>query len=396
MSAPYFPQVLFAPIEERAVRGVVAPQRYMQGPGVLERLGRALQVMSVSHAAVLISPNGIKRFGQKIQSSLADVGLAGDYAKFDGECSLEHIERSVAELSERTPSVDCLVAVGGGKCIDAGKAIAFRLGVPIVVVPTLASTDAPCSAVSVLYTPEGVVSGAEFFPENPACVLMDTEILIASPARYLVAGMGDALATWYEARTCQANSDASSVLGCRPTLAASKIGELSSQTIYARGAAALDAAKSGRLNDAFEDVVEANTLHSGLGFESGGLAAAHAVASGLTFVPKVDEAAMHGEMVALGILTQLVLESDEAEYEKAQALFMTVGLPVHFGQVALELEADETEFETFVAATCGYPTMANMAMPVDGAMLKRAVKAVDERGRAAVAHDGDAAFQSLR
>ena len=396
MSAPYFPHTLFAPSNTQEVRGLVAPHRYIQGPGAIARLGSALHVMQVGRAGLLITEGGRKRLGEKLDETLSAAEIETVPTVFDGECSLEQIERSVRDLTNDKEPIDCLIGVGGGKCLDAAKAIAHRVGVCVAVVPSLASTDAPCSAVSVLYTPEGAMSGAEFFPENPALVLMDTELLVSAPPRYLVAGMGDALATWYEARVCQDNSKASSVLGCRPTLAASSIGALCSQTIYDRGEEAFDAARTGVLNSGFEDVVEANTLHSGMGFESGGLAAAHAVASGLTFIPRVDEAAMHGEMVALGILTQLVLEDNEEELERARAFFLKVGLPVHFGQVELNLESDEADAQVFVAATCGYPTMANMPLSVTDDVLLAAIRKVDALGRAAVKSSGDAAWRSLR
>ena len=58
--------------------------------------------------------------------------------------------------------------------MDAGKCVSFRLGVPVVICPTIASTDAPCSAVSVMYTREGVGIGPEFFSNSPALVVVDT------------------------------------------------------------------------------------------------------------------------------------------------------------------------------------------------------------------------------
>jgi glycerol dehydrogenase len=48
----------------------------------------------------------------------------------------------------------------------------------------------------------------------------------------------------------------------------------------------------------------ANTLLSGLGFESSGLAVAHAVQNGLTAAP-ATHADFHGEKVAYGSLVQL-------------------------------------------------------------------------------------------
>ncbi|MFT5940151.1 MAG: glycerol dehydrogenase [Paraglaciecola sp.] len=50
---------------------------------------------------------------------------------------------------------------------------------------------------------------------------------------------------------------------------------------------------------ALEHIVEANTLLSGLGFESGGLAAAYAIDNGLTILPATHNY-YHGEKVAVG------------------------------------------------------------------------------------------------
>lgn len=395
-ATPYFPQIIYGRETGTPPRTFVAPHRYVQGPGELGHLGRYLASMNKGHAGVLISEGGLKRFGAAIETSLGSESIRQSVVTFEGECSIEEIERVAEELSRAKPAVGCLVAVGGGKCADAGKAIAYRLGVDAVVVPTLASTDAPCSALSVIYSTEGVQVGVEFFPDNPSLVLMDTDIIVKAGARYLVAGMADALATWYEARVCIANPDARSTLGARPTLAAASIGKLCADTVYTSARGALEALEAGAPNLDFENIVEANTLHSGIGFESGGLAAAHALASALTMIARVDAAVMHGEMVAMGILTQLVLEGDEEEYARALDLFLAVGLPVHLGHVELDAGVDTAEIDQIVAAACAYPTMANFAFEVDETRFREALIKADEKGRTACEKNGDAAFRALR
>ena len=49
-----------------------------------------------------------------------------------------------------------VVGVGGGKILDTSKAVAYENNIPVAIVPTLASTDAPCSALAVVYSDEGV------------------------------------------------------------------------------------------------------------------------------------------------------------------------------------------------------------------------------------------------
>ena len=79
------------------------------------------------------------------------------------------------------------------------RRVAYYKSVPVLVCPTIASTDAPCSALSVIYTDDGVFEEYMFLPANPNMVLMDTEIIAKSPVRLTVSGMGDALATYFEA-----------------------------------------------------------------------------------------------------------------------------------------------------------------------------------------------------
>jgi glycerol dehydrogenase len=92
---------------------------------------------------------------------------------------------------------------GGGKTLDTAKSVAHELKAPVAIVPTLASTDAPCSALAFIYTPEGKFKRYLNLPKNPDLVLIDTLLVAQSPVRFLVSGMGDALATWFEAESAR-------------------------------------------------------------------------------------------------------------------------------------------------------------------------------------------------
>ena len=399
MSTPvdYKPGSVFS-IEEgnnaSVPRVFIAPNRYIQGDGILDHLGRYLTIVPSRNAAILISEGGRRRVGERLLVSLSDAQIDSTFITFDGECSLEEIDRIVDILRKQAPPVDCLVAVGGGKCVDAGKCVAYRLGIPVVICPSLASNDAPCSALSVIYTPDGVSVAAEFFPASPAIVAVDTRIVAEAPVRYLVAGMGDAIATRYEAKTCFQNPKARSTVGARPTLAAGAIGELCATTLFAYGVAGADAVNRSEVNEALERVVEANTLLSGLGFESGGLAAAHSVAQALTVVPEIQQNYLHGEMVALGLLTQLLLEGEMSEARKVAQFFMEVGLPVHFGQLSLSVQNKAQILEVMEAAVAA-PIMANEPFAVDSDSLIAAALEVNELGLEITESEGDAAFRAL-
>lgn len=396
ISAAYLPQEIFAPSDRGALpapRVFIAPQRYVQGREVLRGIGRYLSLMRAKRVALLMSARGSRNEGLRLLDSLRSAGIEAVGSTFNGECSIEEITAHVAALvNER---IDCVIAAGGGKCIDTGKGVAFRLGTPVVVVPTLASNDAPCSALSILYSPEGVSTGAEFYPHSPAFVVVDTGIIAAAPERYLVAGMGDAMATWYEARVCLLNEAAVTTVGARPTLASCAIGEVCAQTLFNEGCAAAAAVAAHTVNESLEAVVEANTLLSGLGFESGGLAAAHGVAQSYTGIAKVHANYLHGEMVAMGTLAQLMMECRRDEAARVAEFFATVGLPIHLGQ--LSLDADDTSaVDVIIDGTLAFPFIGNMPQPVTAALVRSAVLDAHRLGLSVAQKIGDAAYRRVQ
>lgn len=118
-----------------------------------------------------------------------------------GECSKN--QREIGIKTAREVNADVVVGVGGGKVIDLAKAIAFNVNARMVSLPTIASNDAPTSSCSVYYTDEGVLDGYDIWPRNPDMVLIDTRIIADAPIRWLISGIGDALATWFEAEGLQ-------------------------------------------------------------------------------------------------------------------------------------------------------------------------------------------------
>ena len=322
-------------------RAFISPHRYIQGQGITTHLGSFLSLVPCKTPAVIISAGGKKRFGDILKKSFDQYKIDYILETFEGECSYEEVERIASNLSCDRKPVDAIIGFGGGKCLDAAKSIAFRLGVPTVICPTTASTDAPCSSLSVMYAKDGTGPiASEFFPNSPSMVIVDTQIIADSPKRYLVAGMGDALATWYEAKTCYDNPTARSTVGTRITLAAMAIAEVCAKTIYENGCEAADAVELKIINEPLEKIIEANTLLSGVGFESGGLSIAHAVATGLTWIPILHQKYLHGELVGLGMIIHLIMNGNKEEAKKAATFMAKIGLPIVLEQISLDIEKD--------------------------------------------------------
>ena len=233
-----------------------------------------------------------------------------------------------------------------------------------------------------VYTPEGQFKEYQFFKQNPNLVLMDTDVIAKSPVRLTVSGMGDALATYFEARACT-QSDATTCAGGKVTQAAMALARLCYDTLMEDGVKAKLALEAGASTPAVDHIIEANTLLSGLGFESAGLAGAHAIHNGLTAMPETH-AMYHGEKVAFGTLTQLVME-DADELGEVLDFCLAVGLPVTFRQLGVKDKSYDRVLEVAKLACAPNDTLGNMPFEVTPELVANAMLAADAYGREALA-----------
>ena len=132
---------------------LISPSKYIQGAGEMKKLGTYADSYG-KKALVLISKGGHKRIGAEIEESFAGVECSIEFDFFNGECSKNEINRLVELMKEK--GCDLVIGIGGGKIFDTAKAVAYYAKTPVMICPTIASTDAPCSALSVIYTDEGV------------------------------------------------------------------------------------------------------------------------------------------------------------------------------------------------------------------------------------------------
>ncbi|SEU08657.1 glycerol dehydrogenase [Paracoccus homiensis] len=306
------------------------PQLYIQGPGAIDRLGEFCLRIG-NRAFVLGDGFVLNLIGARMRSSSGEAGLAVSVDEFRGECCRPEIERLVAKA--RDAASDVIIAAGGGKAIDTGKVVADRLKLPFVSVPTIASTDGPVSSLAVEYTEDHRHVGVLRHDRAPTLVLVDSQIIADAPPRLLAAGMGDALATWYEAQMCRASGVENFRWGhISPT--AMVLAQHCRDTILHHGVAALDALRRGVIDDDLERVIEANLFLSGTGFENTGVAAAHALDGALSRLTDVS-GSHHGERVALGVLFLLLLVKDREQFDQVEDFLGRVGLPTRFAALGL-------------------------------------------------------------
>jgi glycerol dehydrogenase len=356
-------------------RAYGGPGKYIQGPGVIDRLPEHLKSLG-DKAFLLVDGFVLDSMGDALRKSLVASGLPYEMERFHGECCSEEIAR--VETLARSQSATVVAGVGGGKTADTAKAAACRTGARLLIAPTIASTDAPCSAVAVRYSTDGVYEEAISLPRNPDIVLVDSAIIVRAPARFLIAGIGDALSTWFEARSNVETSSRNFIAGGFPIPAAGlALAKVCYDVLLRDALAAKYAAERGALTQAVENIVEANTLLSGLGFENCGVSGAHGIHDGLTALDET-RGFYHGEKVAFGTLCLLMLEGRPlAEIEATARFCRSLGLPSTLADLKFA-NASKAAIERVAAAALapGSPTWRSAA-PLSVATVRDAILALD-------------------
>lgn len=357
------------------MRIFASPSRYIQGENAL--FNNPKSIINLGNRPILLSDETVYQIiGQQFETYLNQEGLLVRYVPFNGEASTKEIDRVVAIAKENEN--DLIIGLGGGKTIDSAKAIADILEIPVVIAPTVASTDAPTSALSVIYTEEGAFEKYIFYSKNPDLVLVDTAVISKAPVRLLASGIADGLATWVEARAVL-QKNGQTMAGAGQSLASLAIARSCEETLFADGLQAISACKAKVVTKALENVIEANTLLSGLGFESGGLAAAHAIHNGFTALEGDIHHLTHGEKVAYGTLTQLFLENrPKEEIDKYIHFYRAIGMPTTLAEIHLE-NADYSELlKVGKQATIEGETIHQMPFEISASDVAHALLAVDQ------------------
>ena len=217
--------------------------------------------------------------GKDFIGTLERAGFEVGYAEFVDENPSQEIDR-LAALA-RDYKVEFIIGLGESKALDCAKIIAQTHHLPLASLPTTAVTDAPCSEVSAVYSPDGHFDHYTFLKKSPDVLLVDTSIIAKASARYLAAGIADAIATHLESQSLKKGLSPWRGLNAEVAYA---ISHKCHETLLKYGKLAYEANKAHAVTPAFESVVEANTLLSRLGFESGGVTAAHSVRAALCLV----------------------------------------------------------------------------------------------------------------
>ncbi|MDJ0620263.1 MAG: iron-containing alcohol dehydrogenase family protein [Calothrix sp. MO_192.B10] len=318
----------------------IAPGQVLRGSGILQSAVPAIArsaapeaIASLGHNPLIVAGDRTLGIGEShLQPILQHQDLKASLASYGADCS----EASLKSLRKQAKEhrADMIIGMGGGKALDTAKLLAHQLKLPVVTIPTSAATCAAWTALSNVYSPEGAFLYDVSLSRCPDLLILDYELIKTAPQHTLIAGIGDAIAKWYEASVSSGTSEQTLIV------AAVQQARVLRDILFQKAAIALQQPGS----ETWREVVDATVLLAGVIGGLGGAqcrtVAAHAVHNGLTHI--CGRGSIHGEKVAYGILVQLRLEEMVAGNKLAAAarnqllqFYAEIKLPRTLGDLGL-------------------------------------------------------------
>ena len=321
-----------SPKKSQMIINAVSPARVIRGESALADSAEILKTIG-DRPFVIGGQKSLELMQTRLEGLFDSQALSGVFSSYGLDCSEQRIEEFVAEVKQH--QADFIFGIGGGKALDAAKLVAFKAGLPIVTLPTSGATCAAWTALSNVYSEAGAFQYDVPLSTAPDLLILDYGLVRTAPKRTLVAGIGDALAKWYEASISSGQSQETLIIG------AVQQARVLRDILLQKSEAAIADPNS----EAWIQVVDASVLMAGVIGGLGGAqcrtVAAHAVHNGLTHL-KPTRKSLHGEKVAYGILVQLRLEellqqSQLAESSRQQllAFYRAIGLPCNLKDLGM-------------------------------------------------------------
>lgn len=295
------------------------------------------------------------------------------FVEYGGECTDEKTAELKAIFEQK--ELDGIIAVGGGKIADLGKAIANQCQTPILILPTLAATCAAYTPLSVIYNTDGSMDRYDVFPISNALVLIEPKVILTSPSELMIAGIGDTVAKWYEADAMISQLATQPIEIQVSAFAAKKCRDV----LLRDSQEALKAMAQKEINQAFLNVVETNILLGGMvggfGDDYGRTAGAHSIHDALTILPESHQQ-LHGNKVAYGVFVQLVIENKWDEIERLIPFYQSLKLPVSLKEMNMVLS--EFDYEQVAERACeSHETIHYMKEKITPDVVKNAMMALE-------------------
>lgn len=310
----------------KLVRG--EPGQYVASQGALKELPERL---SLFERPVLIT-------GQKSYAAFVKhYGKESDWPVlfYDGTASHENMDHLAKKAHQM--GADVIVGIGGGKVMDTTKGVADRLTIEVVLIPTLVATCACSTPLLVAYHPDHTFKSIDYCQRSGFMTVVDYDLLIDAPKEYLISGISDTLAKWYELEAIHRGKRRQDLPAMVQLALATA--QVSQDILLHDTEAVLEAADKKQVTSAFKRMVDTvYAIAANVGCQTSDyVSGAHALHNGLTVLHETHGIA-HGLKVAYGILVQLCLTGDEDEVRKLLPFYKKNGYIYRWDQFGVAEE----------------------------------------------------------
>lgn len=302
----------------------------------------------------------------------AGLELTGEVL-YGHEATYENLEAILTD--ERVQKADMILGVGGGKCLDTVKLAADKLGKPVFTVPSIASNCAPVTKISIMYHADGSFCDIPVLEQAPVHCFINPRIIMAAPIRFLIAGVGDALAKHVES-SWSAKAGEALDYGSDFGITA---GAMCFYPFLREAQQALEDFKNGVVSEALENTLLNVIVSPGIvsvsvhPYYNGGIA--HSLFYGLTSRSHIEKNHLHGEVVSYGTLVNLMADGDYEKLKPTWELNKTIGLPTCLAD--LELEKDDP-LDDVLELTLANQELVHTPYPVTKESIREAILKLED------------------
>ena len=174
---------------------LISPEKIFRGNNAWEE--SLTQIKKISKRPLVLGRSlSTNKIRHQIYKDLQDHHFHIITSNLQFDCCYEDLERIESIILKN--NCDSIIAIGGGKVLDAGKFLADFLSIPVITIPLSASTCAGWTALSNIYSKDGQFIKDIELKSCPEILVLDHGFIKTAPKRTLASGIADALAKWYE------------------------------------------------------------------------------------------------------------------------------------------------------------------------------------------------------
>ncbi len=341
-----------------------------------ENVGKGIADVCNRHGKKMLLIGGEKALAagkERLLSALADTEIEiVDMVLFGSDCTYDNIHKWASYAKEC--GADMIMGMGGGKALDTAKGAGYEADLPVFTYPTIASTCAATTALSVVYRADGSFDSFYFYERPAYHCFIDLTIIANAPDQYLQAGMGDTIGKFFECHFAARGDKLqhSSALG-------REISNMCYAPLLEYGEQALKDCRSHEASVSLKQAVLANIVSTGLVslmvLDEYNCAIAHSVYYALVLLPGFEEKYLHGNVVAYGVLVQLLVDHDREEALKLKEFLQKLDIQTTLKE--MEVPVDRGYLKDVLHETVTGPDMEHIPYEVTEDMIFVAMQEVE-------------------